>query len=183
VIFGDYNPGGKLPVTFPRSVGQLPFNFPYKPGAHAIQGKKDDPNGFGQASIEGALYPYGFGLSYTQFAYADLNVTPAINSEGEVTVTCAITNRGSRVGDEVPQLYFRQVVSSVTTYELSLVGFERVSLAPGETKTVTFKFPARELALINRAGQRVVEPGEFLVHVGSSSADLRLHGKFLVRSL
>ena len=183
VIFGDYNPGGKLPVTFPRSVGQLPFNFPYKPGAHAIQGKKDDPNGFGQASIEGALYPYGFGLSYTQFAYADLNVTPAITTEGEVTVTCAITNRGRRAGDEVPQLYFRQVVSSVTTYELSLVGFERVSLAPGETKTVTFKFPARELALINRAGQRVVEPGEFLVHVGSSSADLRLHGKFLVRPL
>lgn len=183
VIFGDYNPGGKLPVTFPRSVGQLPFNFPFKPGAHAIQGKKDDPNGFGQASIEGALYPYGFGLSYTQFAYADLTVTPATTVEGEVTVTCAITNRGARAGDEVPQLYFRQVVSSVTTYELSLVGFERVSLAPGETKTVTFKFPARELALINRAGQRVVEPGEFLIHVGSSSADLRLHGKFIVRAL
>lgn len=181
-LFGDFNPGGKLPVTFPRSVGQLPFNFPYKPGSHAGQGRKDDPNGFGQASIEGALYPYGFGLSYTSFAYSDLTVTPAIAQDGVVTVTCKLTNTGPRAGDEVPQLYFRQSVSSVTTYELSLVGFERISLAPGESKTVTFKFPARELALINRQNQLVVEPGEFVVHVGSSSADLRLHGKFAVNA-
>ncbi|MCX6952081.1 MAG: glycoside hydrolase family 3 C-terminal domain-containing protein, partial [Verrucomicrobia bacterium] len=180
-LFGDYNPGGKLPVTFPRSVGQLPFNFPFKPASQVSQGKKDDPNGFGQASIEGALYPYGFGLSYTKFAYADLQIpSAAIAPDGNVTVTCKITNTGKRAGDEVPQLYYRQSVSSVTTYELSLVGFERVSLAPGESKTVTFKFPARELALINREGRLVVEPGEFAVHVGSSSADLRLHGKFTV---
>jgi beta-glucosidase len=177
-LFGDFNPGGKLPVTFPRSVGQLPFNFPFKPASHAGQGKKDDPNGFGQASIEGALYPFGFGLSYTTFAYSDLTVTPAIAQDGVVTVTCKLTNTGPRAGDEVPQLYFRQSVTSVTTYELSLVGFERVSLAPGESKTVTFKLPARDLELINREGKRVVEPGEFVVHVGSSSADLRLHGKF-----
>ena len=182
-LFGDFNPGGKLPVTFPRSVGQLPFNFPFKPASHAGQGKKDDPNGFGQASIEGALYPFGFGLSYTSFAYSDLTVTPAIAQDGVVTVTCKLTNTGTRAGDEVPQLYFRQSVTSVTTYELSLVGFERVSLAPGESKTVTFQLPARDLELINRAGRRVVEPGEFLVHVGSSSADLRLHGKFQVRVL
>ena len=179
-LFGDFNPGGKLPVTFPRSVGQLPFNFPFKPGSHAGQGKKDDPNGFGQASIEGALYPFGFGLSYTQFAYSDLTVTPAITPDGVVTVTCQLTNTGPRAGDEVPQLYFRQSVSSVTTYELRLVGFERVSLAPGESKTVTFQLPARELALINRDHKLVVEPGDFLVHVGSSSTDLRLHGKFIV---
>ncbi len=181
-LFGDFNPGGKLPVTFPRSVGQLPLNFPYKPGSHAGQGKKDDPNGFGQASIEGALYSFGFGLSYTTFAYSDLTVTPAIAPDGIVTVTCKLTNTGKLAGDEVPQLYFRQSVSSVTTYELSLVGFERVTLAAGESKTVTFKFPARELALINRQNQLVVEPGEFVVHVGSSSADLRLHGKFNVNA-
>ncbi len=180
VLFGDFNPGGKLPVTFPRSVGQLPLNFPFKPGSHAGQGKKDDPNGFGQASIEGALYPYGFGLSYTQFAFSDLTVTPVISPDGEVTVTCKVTNTGGRAGDEVPQLYFRQAVSSVTTYELNLVGFERVPLAPGASKTVTFKLPARDLVLINREGHRVVEPGEFLVHVGASSADLRLHGRFTV---
>jgi beta-glucosidase len=183
VLFGDFNPGGKLPVTFPRSVGQLPYNFPFKPGSHAIQGRKDDPNGFGQASIEGALYPFGFGLSYTTFAYSDLTVTPAIAQDGVVTVTCKLTNTGTRAGDEVSQLYFRQSVTSVTTYELSLVGFERVSLAPGESKTVTFKLPARDLELINREGRRVVEPGEFVVHVGASSADLRLHGKFDVRVL
>lgn len=179
-LFGDFNPGGKLPVTFPRTVGQLPFNFPFKPASQASQGKKDDPNGFGQASIEGALYPFGFGLSYTTFAYSDLTVTPAIAQDGVVTVTCKLTNTGTRAGDEVPQLYFRQSVTSVTTYELSLVGFERVALAPGESKTVTFKLPARDLELINREGKRVVEPGEFVVHVGSSSADLRLHGKFAV---
>ena len=170
-----------LPVTFPRSVGQLPFNFPFKPASQASQGKQDDPNGFGQASIEGALYPFGFGLSYTSFVYSDLTVTPTIAQDGQVIVTCKLTNTGTRAGDEVPQLYFRQAVTSVTTYELSLVGFERVSLAPGESKTVTFQLPARDLELINRAGRRVVEPGEFLVHVGSSSADLRLHGKFNVR--
>lgn len=177
-LFGDFNPGGKLPVTFPRTVGQLPFNFPFKPASHAGQGKKDDPNGFGQASIEGALYPFGFGLSYTTFAYSDLTVTPVIAQDAVVTVTCKLTNTGTRAGDEVPQLYFRQSVTSVTTYELSLVGFERVSLAPGESKTVTFKLPSRDLELINREGRRVVEPGEFVVHVGASSADLRLHGKF-----
>ena len=180
VLFGDFNPGGKLPVTFPRSVGQLPYNFPFKPGSHAIQGKKDDPNGFGQASIEGALYSFGFGLSYTSFAYSHLTVTPAIAQDGVVTVTCKLTNTGTRAGEEVPQVYFRQSVTSVTTYELSLVGFERVLLAPGESKTVSLKFPARELAIINRQSKLVVEPGEFLVHVGSSSNDLRLHGKFEV---
>ncbi len=180
-LFGDFNPGGKLPVTFPRTVGQLPYNFPFKPGSHAIQGRKEDPNGFGQASIEGALYPFGFGLSYTTFAYGDLKISPAtIPPDGVVSVTCRITNTGQRAGDEVAQLYFRDVVSSVTTYELNLAGFERVALAPGEAREVTFKLPARDLVLINRQGQRVVEPGEFAVHIGASSADLRLSGKFAV---
>lgn len=177
-LFGDINPGGKLPVTFPRSVGQLPYNFPFKPGSHATQGK-DDPNGFGQASIEGALYPFGYGLSYTNFGYSDLQITPAtIPPDGHVTVTCKITNTGGRTGDEVVQLYIRDVVSSVTTYELNLVGFERVTLKVGESRDLIFKIPSRELALIDRQGRRVVEPGEFRVHVGASSADLRLHGKF-----
>ena len=181
-LCGDINPGGKLPVTFPRSVGQLPLNFPFKPGSHAIQGKQDDPNGFGQASIEGALYPFGFGLSYTTFAYSDLQVAPAtIPPDGEVTITCRITNTGQRAGDEVAQLYFRDVVSSVTTYELNLGGFERVTLTPGESQRVQFKLPSRDLGLIDRQGRRGVEPGEFSVHVGASSVDLRLHGKFSVR--
>lgn len=180
-LFGDFNPGGKLPVTFPKTAGQLPFNFPCKPGSQASQSKKLDPNGFGDSMAEGALYPFGFGLSYTTFDYSGLELSAAdIPSNGEVVVTCSIKNTGSRAGDEVAQLYFNDVVSSVTTYELNLCGFERVTLQPAESKRVSFKVPASALELINRAGRRVVEPGEFLVHVGSSSTDLRLHGKFNV---
>lgn len=180
-LFGDYNPGGKLPVTFPRTVGQIPFNFPYKPASQVPQSKKPDSYGMGNTLAEGALYPFGYGLSYTTFKYANLKISPAtIPTNGEVTVTCEIENTGDRAGDEVAQLYFHQVTSSVTTYELNLAGFERVSLQPGETKTVTFKLPASALELINRQNQRVVEPGAFKVMVGSSSTDLRLKGGFAV---
>jgi len=180
-LFGDYNPGGKLPVTFPKTVGQLPLNFPFKPASHATQSKTVDPNGFGDTMAEGVLYPFGFGLSYTTFEYSGLTISPAqIPANGEVTVTCQIKNTGSRAGDEVVQAYFRDDFSSVTTYELNLCGFERVTLQPGETKSVSFKIPAKVLELINREGRRVVEPGEFSVHIGASSEDLRLRGKFTV---
>ncbi len=180
-LFGDYNPGGKLPVTFPKTVGQVPFNFPFKPASQASQSKKVDPNGFGNTMAEGALYPFGFGLSYTTFEYSGLSIAPAqIPANGQVTVTCQIKNTGSRAGDEVSQLYFHQETSSVTTYELNLCGFERVALQPGETKTVSFKLPASALELINRAGQHVVEPGKFQVMIGSSSDDIRLKGTFTV---
>lgn len=178
-LFGDYNPGGKLPVTFPKTVGQLPFNFPFKPASHAEQSKKPDPNGFGRSLAEGALYPFGFGLSYTTFEYNDLKIFPAkIPANGEVNVTCRIKNTGQRAGDEVAQLYFHQETSSVTTYELNLCGFARVTLQPGETKTVSMKIPASALEIINRQHQRVVEPGTFKVMVGASSEDLRLEGSF-----
>jgi len=181
VLFGDYNPGGKLPATFPRTVGQIPLNFPFKPGSQASRTRADDPNGSGNASIEGSLYPFGFGLSYTTFAYHDLQVTPSeIPPHGSITVRCRISNTGERAGDEVVQLFFRDVVSSVTTYELNLAGFERVTLQPGESREVTFAIPADALELINREGHRVVEPGTFRVHVGASSEDLRLHGSFEV---
>ncbi len=180
-LFGDYNPGGKLPVTFPKTVGQVPFNFPFKPASQASQSKKVDPNGFGNTMAEGALYPFGFGLSYTTFEYGGLSVSPAqIPTNGQVTVTCQIKNTGGRAGDEVVQLYFHQETSSVTTYELNLCGFERVSLQPGATKTVSFKLPASALELINRAGKHVVEPGKFQVMLGASSEDIRLKGTFTV---
>ena len=181
-LFGDYNPGGKLPVTFPKTVGQLPFNFPFKPGSHAAQSKTVDPNGFGDSMAEGALYPFGYGLSYTKFEYTGLKVTPtAIPTNGEVAVTFRIKNTGDIAGDEVPQLYFNQETSSVTTYVLNLCGFERVSLKPGEMKTVSLKIPSSALELINREYRRVVEPGVFRVMVGSSSTDLRLKGQFEVK--
>jgi len=180
-LFGDYNPGGKLPVTFPKTVGQIPFNFPYKPSSQTTQSKKADPNGFGDSMAEGALYPFGFGLSYTTFAYGGLKISPGkIQPNGEVTVSCDIKNTGGRAGDEVAQLFFHQEASSVTTYELNLCGFERVSLQPGETKTLRFKVPSAAFELINRQGQRLVEPGIFKIMVGSSSADIKLEGDFKV---
>ena len=180
-LFGDYNPGGRLPVTFPKTVGQLPFNFPFKPASHASQSKKVDPNGSGNSMAEGALYPFGFGLSYTTFEYSGLKVSPAqIPTTGEVTVTCEIKNTGERAGDEVAQLYFRQETASVTTYELNLCGFERVHLKPGETKTVSYKLPASALERISREGKRVVEPGAFRVMIGSSAENMKLTEGFEV---
>ena len=180
-LFGDYNPGGKLPVTFPKTVGQIPFNFPFKPGSHASQSKQVDPNGFGHSMAEGALYPFGFGLSYTTFEYSGLEITPAeIPTTGKVLVSCKIKNIGDRAGDEVAQLYFHQETSSVTTYEQNLCGFERVSIKPGESKTVKFSLPASALELINRQADRVVEPGSFKLTIGSSSEDARITGGFEV---
>ena len=180
-LFGDYNPGGRLPVTFPKSVGQLPFNFPFKPGSHATQSKRYDPNGFGDSMAEGALYPFGFGLSYTTFAYENIQVSsPKIAPSGELTVSCVLKNTGARAGDEVVQMYFHQDTSSVTTYELNLCGFERVHLKPGEARTVALKLSASQLELINRSGKRVVEPGSFKVMLGSGSEDLRLTAGFEV---
>lgn len=174
-LFGDYNPGGKLPVTFPRTVGQVPFNFPFKPASHASQSKTVDPNGFGNSMAEGALWPFGFGLSYTKFDYTNLQVAAGATS---VTVRCDVRNTGTRAGDEVVQVYFRDDLSTVTTYELNLCGFERVPLAPGETKSMQFQIPLSALELINREGRRVVEPGTFTIKVGASSEDLRLTGSF-----
>ena len=179
VLFGDVNPGGKLPVTFPRTVGQVPFNFPYKPGSQVGQSRDNDPNGVGNTLIEGVLYPFGHGLSYTTFAYSDLTVSPTvIPADGRVTVSLSLTNTGSRAGDEVVQLYLQDVVSSVTSYDMSLRGFERVSLQPGEKRRVTFSLGKRDLELLDRAGRWTVEPGAFKVMTGSSSTDIRLEGRF-----
>lgn len=176
-LFGDYNPGGKLPVTFPRTVGQVPFNFPYKPASHATQSKTVDPNGFGNSMAEGALWPFGHGLSYTTFKYTNFKIE---QQPATITIHCDIENTGRRPGDEVVQLYFRDVFSSVTTYEKNLCGFERVTLQPGEKKTVTLRFPVTALELINRQGRRVVEPGDFDIMIGASSEDIRLQGTFTI---
>ena len=132
---------------------------------------------------EGALYPFGFGLSYTSFAYEDVQLSsPKISPSGELLVSCIIKNTGTRAGDEVVQMYFHQDTSSVTTYELNLCGFERVHLNAREAKKISFKLPASQLELINRLGRRVVEPGTFKVMIGSGSEDLRLTASFEVES-
>lgn len=172
-LFGDINPGGKLPVTFPKTVGQIPLNFPYKPASQADE----------RTTVNGPLYCFGHGLSYTTFAYSNLVITPnRQKTDGDITISLDVTNTGAREGDEVVQLYVRDDVSSVVTYDKVLRGFARISLRPNQTKKVVFTVHACELALVDRSSQWVVEPGTFTVMVGSSSEDIRLKGSFeLVR--
>lgn len=173
VLFGDYNPGGKLTVTFPKTVGQIPFNFPAKPASQVDGGKNPGPDG-NMSRVNGALYPFGYGLSYTTFEYSDIQISPKVITPNEAaTVTLKVTNTGNMAGDEVVQLYTRDVLSSVTTYEKNLAGFERVHLQPGETKEVKFNIDRKHLELLDADMKWVVEPGEFVVMAGSSSEDIR----------
>ena len=173
-LFGECTPGGKLPVTFPKAVGQIELNFPFKPGSHGAQ-PTYGPNGTGKTRVLGELYPFGYGLSYTTFEYSDLCVSPLQQpTQGEYTVTCRVTNTGAYAGDEVVQLYVRDKVSSVIAYDSVLRGFERVSLQPGESAEVTFVLTPEDLQLLDRDMRWTVEPGEFELLVGSSSQDIRL---------
>jgi beta-glucosidase len=172
-LFGDYNPGGKLTCTFPKTAGQLEMNFPTKPAAN------DEPTGPDRVNVAGLLWPFGFGLSYTTFKYSQLEIEPRQQTtNGDITIRFDLTNTGAHTGDEIPQLYVNQEVSSVTTWEKRLCGFDRVHLEPGETKTVTMTIAPECLAIWNQEMKRVVEPGKFKVMVGASSADIRLTGEF-----
>jgi beta-glucosidase len=172
-LFGDYNPGGKLTCTFPKTVGQLPLNFPTKPSANF------EPTNSDRVNVAGVLWPFGFGSSYTKFEYSDLNIEPPRQSPSDnITVSFKIKNSGARAGDEIPQLYVHQELSSVTTWEKRLCGFDRIHLEPGETKTITFVIHPENLAIWNQEMKRVVEPGQFHVLIGASSADIKLEGGF-----
>jgi beta-glucosidase len=163
VLFGDYNPGGRLPITVPRSVGQLPDYYYQKPSA-----KRE----FLGASTE-PLFVFGWGLSYTTFKYENLRLAAGhIGPAGTTTALVEVNNAGTRRGDEVVQMYIRDEVSSVTRPVKELRGFRRVSLDPGETKTVEFTLGPEELSFLNRDMHRVVEPGTFKVMVGGNSKDL-----------
>ena len=173
-LFGDYNPGGKLTMTFPKSVGQIELNFPFKPGSQAGQ-PKTGPNGTGKTRVVGSLYPFGYGLSYTSFEYKNLQVIPQKQqTKGEITVAVDVTNTGNRKGDEVVQLYVRDKVSSVINYDSKLRGFERVPLNSGETKTVKFSLKPEDFELLDRNMNWVVEPGKFEIMIGASSEDIKL---------
>lgn len=168
-LFGDYNPGGRLAVTFPKSVGQIPFAFPFKPGS-------DESS---STSVYGALYPFGHGLSYTTFTYSDLHISPSHQGvQGDIHVSCKIKNTGKIKGDEVVQLYLRDEISSVTTYTKVLRGFERISLKAGEEQTVHFRLRPQDLGLWDKNMNFRVEPGSFKVMLGASSTDIRLHDQF-----
>ena len=180
ILFGDYNPGGKLTVTFPKTVGQIPFNFPCKPSSQIDGGKNPGPDG-NMSRINGALYPFGYGLSYTTFEYSDLDISPkTITPNESATIRLKVTNTGKRAGDEVVQLYIRDVLSSITTYEKNLAGFERVHLEPGETKELSFTIDRKHLELLDADMKWVVEPGDFVLMAGASSEDIRLNGTLTV---
>ncbi len=164
VLFGEVSPGGKLPITFPRSVGQIPAYYNHKPSAR---------RGYVFSSKE-PLYPFGHGLSYTSFEYKNLRVDPArIKPDGKATVSVEVTNSGGRTGDEVVQLYIRDCVSSVTRPVKELKGFKRIHLQPGEAQTIEFTLGIKELSFLNENMERVVEPGNFDVMVGTSSAQVQ----------
>jgi len=160
VLFGDYNPAGKLPISFPRSVGQLPIYYNQKPSARRGYLFTD----------KSPLFPFGFGLSYTTFSYGKPSISPAqIAPTGQAKVSVAVTNTGKRAGDEIVQLYIHDLVSSVTRPVIELKDFRRISLQPGETKTVEFTITPDKLRFYDVNMKRVVEPGTFEIMVGPSS--------------
>ena len=163
VLFGDYNPAGRLPITVPRSTGQLPDYYYQKPSAkREYLGSTVQP-----------LFPFGWGLSYSTFKYANVRATPdSIGPQGRTSVSVDVTNSGAVRGDEVVQLYIRDDVSSVTRPVKELRGFRRITLNPNETKTVEFTLGPEELSFLNRDMHRVVEPGTFTIMVGGNSIDL-----------
>lgn len=181
-LFGKYNPGGKLSITFPKTIGQIQYNFPFKPGSHGAQ-IEEGPNGAGNTRVIGALYPFGYGLSYTTFEYSNLTIGKKSYTPSEpITVSVDVQNTGKVAGDEIVQLYIKDVVSSVITYDSLLRGFERIHLKPGEKMTVTFVINPEELKILDKNYKWVVEPGEFKVMIGASSEDIRQDGAFKISS-
>jgi beta-glucosidase len=177
VLFGDFNPGGKLPVTVPRNVGQVPIYYNHKHTGRAAD--PDDPHTSKYIDVHWTpIYPFGHGLSYTDFEFSDLQVTPRkIQPDGSITVTVDVRNTGQRAGDEVVQLYIRDRVGSLTRPVKQLRGFRRITLAPGSAETVSFELGPEALGFWNRRAQYVVEPGMFKLWVGPSSAE-GLEGSF-----
>lgn len=174
VLFGDYNPGGKLPISFPKYSSQLPLYYNHKPS-----GRVDD-----YVDLRGNqyLFPFGHGLSYTDFKYSNLRITPEeIPRDGEVVITFDIENIGKYKGDEVVQLYLHDEFASLARPIKELKRFERITLDVGERKTVSFKLNRKDLEFLNMDMELVVEPGRFEVLIGSSSEDIRLKGFFIVK--
>jgi beta-glucosidase len=179
VLFGDYNPSGHIPVSFPRVTGQVPIYYSHKPtGRPPVESDH-----FTSKYIDvpwTPLWPFGHGLSYTRFEYGNLRLSPDTLSAGDsVVVSIDVTNSGGRPGDDVVQLYLRDDVASVARPVRSLKGFHRLTLQPGESQTVTFQLRPDDLALYDLTMRKVVEPGSFTVFVGGSSTGA-VEGRFQV---
>ncbi len=171
VLFGDYNPSGRLAITFPRHVGQLPAYYNHKPPKIRY---KDYVNMSGEP-----LFEFGYGLSYTRFEYSNLQINPnETGPAGEIQISLDVKNIGDRQGDEVVQFYINDVYSSVVTPVIELQSFKKIALKSGEKKTVRFKLTPEQLSFLDQNLKPVVEPGTFDVMVGSSSKDIRLRGSF-----
>ena len=169
VVFGDYNPAGRIPVGIPRNVGQIPVFYSKRPSHDYIDSKA------------APLYAFGYGLSYTTFAYSDLVIAPSREEGVYQTVECTVTNTGNRDGEEVVQLYLRDEIGSVETPHMQLRGFKRIALKRGESAKVRFDLRFDDLALYNHDLQQVVEPGTWQVMVGAASNDIRLKGRFEIK--
>jgi glycosyl hydrolase family 3/fibronectin type III domain protein len=182
VVFGDYNPSGRLAITVPRSVGQLPAYYNYKPSkSYWINGGWTHHKGY--VDMPGTpLYPFGYGLSYTQFQYSNLRIDPAqIEREGNAHVSVDVENSGKLAGVETVQLYIHQRFGPVSTPVRRLRGFERVAVEPGQKKTVSFTLTPEDLKLLDRDKQWIVAPGIFDVMIGKSSADVAIQGTLEVK--
>ena len=176
ILFGDYNPGGKLPISFPRDTGQLPVYYGLKPtgGKSQFWGEYVD-------SCTGPLFEFGFGLSYTKYIYRNLRIKPhRIPLDGKVKILADITNTGKKDGAEVVQLYINDVVASITRPIKELKSFHRIDIKAGETSKVEFEIQSGELAFYDKSMKPTVEPGVFKVMIGASSRDIRLEGYFEV---
>jgi beta-glucosidase len=175
VLFGDYNPSGKLTATFPRDVGQIPIYYnhkntgrPYRgdPGYRYVSRYLDVPND--------PLYPFGYGLSYTTFSYGDIKLSKTrLTGDETLLASVDVTNTGKRVGEETVQLYLTQPVASVTRSVEDLRGFQKVLLQPGETRQVTFRITPEDLKFYNSQLEYDWEPGEFIIRIGGSSSQLK----------
>jgi beta-glucosidase len=172
VLFGDYNPGGKLPVTFPRVTGQIPIYYDHRNTGRPA----DTANHYTSKYLDlpsSPLFPFGYGLSYTTFAYSNLRLSSATIAAGDsLEVSVDVRNSGDRGGEEVVQLYVRDDVATVAEPVKRLVGFQRIASRAGDTRTVTFRIRPESLALYDRQMRRVVEPGTFTVYVGTNSDDV-----------
>ena len=179
VLFGDYNPAGRLPQTAPRSEGQIPIYLGQKKGSgyHPGQGMTIAKYVENEKT---PLFPFGHGLSYTEFTYSDLEVTPEVNAEGEATISLTVENVGKVYGDEVVQLYICDDQASMIRPMQEFAGAKRVGILPGEKKRITFKVRADQFAFINKDNRWIVEAGDMSVLVGASSEDIRLRGRFSI---
>jgi len=176
VLFGDADPGGRLPISVPRAVGQVPVYYNHKPSG----GRSHWKGNYVELSAR-PLFPFGYGLSYTSFAYADLRIDrQEVDPTGQVMISVEVANTGARAGDEVVQLYVHDAHASVTRPVKELKGFRRITLTPGETRTVTFQLDMRQLGFYDADMAYVVEPGVVEVLVGSSSQDIRAQGEFTI---